>query len=261
MHFFSLQTPTPDFSNSTLVLPTESIGNVGQLAIDLITSTTSCPKVGYLEDEAIVPIIGGGEDLSLSLEVYLFQSSQPQDNVVLVQQRSPIVKNQNKQFAKRLVEWIVKSNFKRVVLLSSRDASLRIDCQLNGTQFRYVSLNSKDDSSLQSRGFVHLESEEGISKVSQAISRHGTFPSRFFEEFELRLEKGEAAPEILGLICFCNEGDNRPEARAMSDGVNVILGMANGGEIERDAAGIRWKEPASWQKLFGSDVGNYSILY
>ena len=38
--------------------PCVSVGNVGQLAADLIISTLCLERVGYLYDDSIVPVIG-----------------------------------------------------------------------------------------------------------------------------------------------------------------------------------------------------------
>ncbi len=38
--------------------PSVSIGNVGQLAADLVISTLSMAKVGYLYDDSLLPVVG-----------------------------------------------------------------------------------------------------------------------------------------------------------------------------------------------------------
>ena len=41
-----------------MIQPCVSVGNVGQLAADLVISTLCMTKVGYLHDDSIVPVIG-----------------------------------------------------------------------------------------------------------------------------------------------------------------------------------------------------------
>lgn len=48
----------PEFKGSTLVLPSISIGNVPQLAIDLLITTLTVPLVGYLTSPYLVPCAG-----------------------------------------------------------------------------------------------------------------------------------------------------------------------------------------------------------
>jgi len=57
-------TPSKDFDrnslqNTVLVFPAaNSIGQVGQLAVDLLISTFSLPRVGFLESPFLLPISG-----------------------------------------------------------------------------------------------------------------------------------------------------------------------------------------------------------
>jgi hypothetical protein len=51
-------TPTPEFTSSTLILPSISIGNVPQLAIDLLITTLELPLVGYMTSPFLVPCAG-----------------------------------------------------------------------------------------------------------------------------------------------------------------------------------------------------------
>lgn len=80
---------------STLILPALSIGNVGQLAVDLLVSSTRAERIGYLDDPYILPCVGNDAygptpcgELALPLEAYDSRNN----GVALVQQRSPVVK-------------------------------------------------------------------------------------------------------------------------------------------------------------------------
>lgn len=56
--------PVPDFKSSTLIIPSVSIGNVPQLAIDLLVHTLHIPLVGYLTSPYLVPCAGTREGCS-----------------------------------------------------------------------------------------------------------------------------------------------------------------------------------------------------
>ncbi|KAJ0076765.1 hypothetical protein Patl1_36292 [Pistacia atlantica] len=43
---------------SNLILPALSIGNVGQLAVDLLVSSTGADTIGYLDDPFVLPCVG-----------------------------------------------------------------------------------------------------------------------------------------------------------------------------------------------------------
>ena len=54
--------PVPTFKSSTLILPSISIGNVPQLAIDLLITTLKIPLVGYMTSPYLVPCAGTREE-------------------------------------------------------------------------------------------------------------------------------------------------------------------------------------------------------
>lgn len=60
---------------STLLMPALSIGNVGQLAVDLLVSSSSARRVAYLDEPSVLPCAGNDAfgpdavgDLALALE-------------------------------------------------------------------------------------------------------------------------------------------------------------------------------------------------
>jgi hypothetical protein len=57
--------PVPEFKFSTLILPSVSIGNVPQLAIDLLITSLNVPLVGYMTSPYLVPCAGTREGSSL----------------------------------------------------------------------------------------------------------------------------------------------------------------------------------------------------
>ncbi|XP_013368880.1 PREDICTED: proteasome assembly chaperone 2 isoform X1 [Chinchilla lanigera] len=88
----------PDLSGCTLLLPAVSVGNVGQLAIDLIISTLNMSKIGYFYTDCLVPMVGNNPyataeenstELSINTEVY----SLPSRKLVALQLRSIFIKH------------------------------------------------------------------------------------------------------------------------------------------------------------------------
>ena len=55
----------PEFKGSTLIIPSVSIGNVPQLAVDLLIATLKVPLVGYMSSPYLVPCAGTREGSSL----------------------------------------------------------------------------------------------------------------------------------------------------------------------------------------------------
>jgi len=53
--------PVPEFKGSTLLIPSVSVGNVPQLACDLLIATLKIPLVGYLHSSYIYAAVGTKE--------------------------------------------------------------------------------------------------------------------------------------------------------------------------------------------------------
>ena len=164
------------FKGTTLILPSVSIGNVPQLSTDLLLSTLNLDRVGCIEDENVIMVLGpadkpGSEpscgtsttssssSQQLSLAVEVFQSKD--GKWTIVQQRSPTVRHRSHFFADNLVQFIRESEFEQVLLLASADGARRIDVQLrSGTPVRYIASPALPQSlieTIQGLGLQHLE--------------------------------------------------------------------------------------------------------
>ncbi|XP_014681057.1 PREDICTED: proteasome assembly chaperone 2-like isoform X3 [Priapulus caudatus] len=131
------------------------------MAVDLLISTFPVKKVGYMEHEALLPIVGAdpytnSSQLSTSCEVYVAVEKQ----LVIIQQRSPFVKRKKSDYLKQLRSWIKLWNFRNVVMLSSLNAFYRNDAQLLGSQYRYICNKHSEnqcEQQLSANGWKQLE--------------------------------------------------------------------------------------------------------
>lgn len=100
--------------------PAVTIGNVGQLATDLLISTLRLSRVGFLETTAVLPCAGNDAfshqkgQIALSLELFHLQQPDGQLDIYLIQQRSPAAKGCQQRFAEELSEWTCKAGFREV---------------------------------------------------------------------------------------------------------------------------------------------------
>ncbi|KAG2217857.1 hypothetical protein INT45_012772 [Circinella minor] len=156
-------------AGSTLILPSVSIGNVPQLACDLVINTLQPDRVGFISNEAVMPIAGPRENGSgVSLAVEVFQTKDQQWTIV--QQRAPTFKvgkppspyttlffsGTRRQYIRDLVAFIQKYRFARVIILTSADASLRNDLQItSATPFRYIGSSVNGITELEDEELLH----------------------------------------------------------------------------------------------------------
>lgn len=97
--------------------PGESIGNVGQLAADLLIATRGMPLVGYLESPLVQPCAGldafaRAGTLHLALELY----ADADTSLVVLQQRAPVLRGCQAQFTAQLADWLQASAFSQVMV-------------------------------------------------------------------------------------------------------------------------------------------------
>lgn len=87
-------TNTEDLSDCTLIIPAVAVGNVGQLAMDLLISNGGFEKIGHIMSPCFIPIIGGNPYLANSTELCtscdIYHNSEKK--IVAIQIRSPVVK-------------------------------------------------------------------------------------------------------------------------------------------------------------------------
>ncbi|KAH9610587.1 hypothetical protein KSS87_000872 [Heliosperma pusillum] len=259
---------------STLLLPALSIGNVGQLAVDLMISTTKAERIGFLDDPNVLPCVGNDAYgplpvglLALPLEVYDLASNE----LTFVQQRSPVVKGMMVQFAKNLADFAVAAGKKHVILLSSLDFGQwqRVDMS-SGMQIHYLSSSNADgsDEDCEKLGWKKLQEynpsqkrwqylqtvAEGTNAEEDALPSdddideeedyHASLPfAALFSCFKARGLK------VTCLLCYCSEGDNIADSVSLANAACKVLGQKpNSVPICGDAG---WIIPLSWKSVYG----------
>ena len=140
-----------NFNGYTLIFPAVSVGQVGQLAVDLLLENVNPTpqKIGYIYHDSLLPMIGRdpsrNNTICTSLEVFVSHEQQ----LVIMQQRAPFVKGRVPRFRSALMKWIRHVGIKQVVVLSSCSAHICQDVHMSGSRVRY--LLSDVDSALTER--------------------------------------------------------------------------------------------------------------
>lgn len=96
--------------DSTLILPSISIGNVGQLAIDMIITTLNCKRIGSIESQCLFPVAG---DQAAQIEVYATE------HYTILQIRSNIIYGLHQQF----IDELKALRFKATIVLTGLDST------------------------------------------------------------------------------------------------------------------------------------------
>ncbi|KAI9276683.1 PAC2 family-domain-containing protein [Phascolomyces articulosus] len=223
---------TPSFdpeklAGSTLILPSVSIGNVPQLTCDLLIHTLHPERVGFIANEAVMPIAGPRENgTGVSLAVEVFQTKD--QKWTIIQQRAPTFKGTRRQYIRDLVAFVQKYRFARVIVLTSADASLRTDSQITSTT-PFRCLGSPVN------GIPELENEELLRGTGIGKSLYKA------------LTEAQVATSMI--VMFALEGDNVSDSYHLADVFNTAT------EIHSSNEGP-WTPPKSWDYLFGTPVNS-----
>ncbi|XP_047967770.1 proteasome assembly chaperone 2 [Salvia hispanica] len=258
--------------SSTLILPALSIGNVGQLAVDLLISSLKAEKVACLDDPNVLPCVGNDAyspsplgKLALSLEAYEASSSE----LTLVQQRSPVVKGMMMAYAKNIANFAAANGKKHIVLLSSLDFGRWRNIDMSsGLQIYYLSSSNLDgtDAECESLGWKKLQDYDPavrmwkyLDTLAQEVSvpdedspfeelgDEDYYPSLPFAAlFSCFKAKGL---KVTCLFCYCSEGDNIPEAFSMAEAAGKLVGLND--FLGKDNGAGKWITPFSWQSVYG----------
>lgn len=262
------------WNGCNIVVPTPSVGNVSQLAIDLIISTLKLPKIGYLYDDSMLPMVGNDPfaektstqscNLVTGCEVYGSQ----EHKLVVVQLRSQIVKDKRKQFRQMFTRWAKEADFSDVIVLSGSFAHLRIDQQLTGSQLRYLpgeALSENLKRKVEELGFIHLESAEDTDWYRRIPKN-----DKWKDKTRYAVPGGGGAKHLVDQCCedglssiclltFCAEGNNAVDAVRLADFLNSLLSLVPEREktyrelsfmAEKDTS--VWRIPSSWRLFYGN---------
>lgn len=237
-----------DLAGSTIIVPDVSIGNVGQLAVDLLIETFQAERIGRLDDPSVLPCIGSRSFSHLpgpTFPLELFSIKSNDIPLLILQQRAPVAPGLQQEFADSLVAWARLSGIERVVTLGGLDGSFRRDDQLVGAQLRFYTssaFKSLEEACL-AIGLRQLEEEFFTDK---AVEQRLTPPWPFVKSC------ARAQLAHVSILTFVLEGDNVPDAIKLADAAVTVLGRI-GVAVPGKEGG--WKHPPSWMYALGGGAG------
>ncbi|CAO3598918.1 unnamed protein product [Absidia cylindrospora] len=235
---------------SHFLLPSVSIGNVPQLTCDLIIHTLHLSRVGFIDSDAVIPVIGQFEDqpIGISVPIEVYQSDNRQWTVI--QQRSPTLKGKKQSLISGLINFIESAQFAKVVLLTSLDAARRLDSQISSIPFRVVGDSASVQDIIQAINVPELETDQQQQQdvdtdmtSSSLPSMHGAGISRSLYQQLL-----DAKVNVIMFCMFVLEGDNVQDSVELANVLNTYYQIKSNGS----GASSSWTPPKSWEYLFGT---------
>ncbi|PVV02228.1 hypothetical protein BB560_003325 [Smittium megazygosporum] len=234
------------FIGSIANWPTVSIGNVPQLAIDLVVSTAKLLRIGSIESPHVYSITGESS--------YEHCKEYP---------TAPI-EGHRKQLALQILDFFKQNNFKNLIVLSSSNASFVDDSVLSGSRSTSFSVGLEHKSTfisyLESCGISNkalsfrensklASSDFSKLKISEELQSNINENPEFVESLNTNLTSNSILKQTLesvhdtgilkhlitccinqhipmdALVMFVNEGDNIPEAILFANLLNSALNI------------------------------------
>lgn len=221
---------------STIIVPSISMANVPQLAVDLLIHTLKLKKVCSLDDTYLYPFsapvdtVPGEEPvvgISTAVEIFHLEES----NLTVVQQRSPILPGfTNHYVEKTIAPFLSQHNFKQVWILDSIDAGMS-----EGLTSGTMKVFSNEDM-LQ----VSLESLNiSLAKLPDPSNVcHSLYACTLVGKI---IASGNRNYDLGTIVTYIYEGDNFNEAQKLADKIAQV-GQWNISE---------WSQPVSWSGVYG----------
>ncbi len=227
------------------MLPAVSVGNVGQLAVDVLLASLDPPPrlISQVVHPSLIPVVGGdplkenSTAVITALQLYL----QADQQLAIMQIRSGILPGKGQQFIQDLICWSKEKKLKEIILVGSSHAHERTDSQLSGTPLRYLTTWER----AVPADFLLLEKRERFPGLSTGEEGDTVFiPGGGIARrlYECCLEEGVA---LTLLIKFAAEGDNSVDGLVLAGALNALISFL------ADRGRQQLRAPPSWQHVFG----------
>ncbi|XP_065078032.1 proteasome assembly chaperone 2-like [Ochlerotatus camptorhynchus] len=226
------------FAGYTLLLPSVSVGNVAQLATDLLIETLKLEKIGLLWHPALIPIVGppaydhDKDRITTTAELYVSE----EHKLLVLQIRSPLVGALQADLLGKLTDFVRDRQLAEVIVLSSSFAH--------------------ENHQVGARPYKYMANEKFLSHHSGAVEKlqwnqlegnviHGG-------GYAVKLLNACSEKDVAGFVLFTyvSEGDNTVDAVQLVSLVDQLKKPLL--PREEDGVKIKLAIPSSWKHLFGN---------
>jgi len=231
----------------TLIVPSVSVGNVGQLSVDLLISTLGLSRIGRIFNDCFIPLVGAdpydesNEDICTAVDIY----ASHEKKLVAIQIRSLVAKRPT-SFFHEVLNFVTDYKIAKVIILTSSFGHEKRDEQLRTVPFRYLAtdnMTAECGKQFEELSWIGLEPKQDEFSGQPILQIHGGgFAKTLFDT----LQK-ENVPCIV-ILKYCSEGDNIPDACELVNYSNRFLKIVS----VNDDNLCKFKFPPSWKFLFGN---------
>lgn len=225
-----------DLSGYTLIIPSVAIGNVSQLACDLVISSLFMKRIALVYSPALIPVAGcdpyklESNSIVGSCEVYVCENRK----IVILLLRAPLVHKYSHQFLTEVVDKFQGDNIKDVIILTSAFAHEKR--HIMTSPFRYVI----NDLCPYKNKLKALEWVEHEPKEEPVRIIGGGFASFLYDIMN------QKSMPCLTIYKYSSEGDNIPDAYEMVHYLNSVVTL-----FDEPNFCNKLIQPASWKLLYG----------
>ncbi|XP_053681262.1 proteasome assembly chaperone 2 [Anopheles nili] len=227
-----------DFTGYCFIVPSVSVGNVPQLAVDALVETLQLEPIGQLWHPALIPIVGPAafehasqDPITTAAELYVAEDKK----LLVLQIRAPLVGPLRQAFLNELGEFARDRKFAHVLLLSSCFSHEKFDIRTG--PFRYVANELYD----QLPDAARLQ-DDRWTKHTGGVIHGGGYASKLLQALT------ERNVPALVFFMYVSEGDNTTEGLMLARMLHAVSGERI---LPAGLTDFRW--PNSWKHLFGSE--------
>lgn len=231
-------TPIESIRGSTLVIPCVSMGNIPQLAVDLLIHTFSLVHVCDLEDLYLYPFVSPIDRLETDLQspgkfataLQVYHSKEY--NLTVIQQRSPLISQfRNIHTREVILPFILQHNFARILVLDSCDAGLSPSGHAKPVEV--IDADANADAAV-AKSLAELKLDESTMRSNK------TFSPQCQSYINGTSNSNALSRQIV--LAHVYEGDNFGDAETMAASMCPILKLPHT---------PTWKRPISWKGVYG----------
>lgn len=226
-----------DLQACTLIIPSVAVGNVGQLACDLLISSLMMKKIASVYSPAVIPILGydpyslDSGRISTSCELYKSDDR----NLVILQVRAPLLFKYARSFLANVLVKTKEKGVRDVVILSSSFAYEKK--HIMTSPFRYVA-----NECCPYKEIIHKLMWLEHERACQSLKIYGGG----YASLLYTIVQEQSMPCLL-IYKYCSEGDNIPDAYDMVQQLGSILSICKPSPDPYSEL----VQPVSWKLLFG----------